>query len=79
MFTYGPSKKIKRNIAGEANSVFYCHLCGHEYMVKFNLQKHLESGHTQEERNEPAKQLIKCKLCEGVFYNKKVKPVLCQS
>ena len=59
------------NISGEASSVFYCHLCGQEYMVKFNLQKHLEASHTAEERNGPAEQLIKCKLCEAMFYNKK--------
>jgi len=69
--TFGPSKKIKMNISGEPNSVFYCHLCGHEYMVKFNLQKHLEANHTAEERNGPPEQLIKCKLCEAMFYNKK--------
>jgi len=69
--TFGPSKKIKMNISGEPNSVFYCHLCGHEYMVKFNLQKHLEANHTVEERNGPPEQLIKCKLCEAMFYNKK--------
>ena len=51
--------------------MFYCHLCGHEYMVKFNLQKHLEANHTAEERNGPPEQLIKCKLCEAMFYNKK--------
>ena len=72
VFTFGPSKKIKRNIAGEANSVFYCHLCGHEYMVKFNLQKHIESLHSQEEKSAPPEEIIKCKLCEAVFYNKKV-------
>jgi len=69
--TFGPSKKIKMNISGEPNSVYYCHLCGHEYMVKFNLQKHLEANHTLEERNGPPEQLIKCKLCEAMFYNKK--------
>ena len=44
--TLGPSKKIKMNISGEASSVYYCHLCGQEYMVKFNLQKHLEANHS---------------------------------
>ena len=46
MATLGPSKKIKMNISGEASSVYYCHLCGQEYMVKFNLQKHLEANHS---------------------------------
>ena len=40
-------------------------------MVKFNLQQHLEANHTVEERNGPPEQLIKCKLCEAMFYNKK--------
>ena len=71
VFTVGPSKKIKTNIAGEASSVFYCHLCGQEYLVKFNLQKHIEAMHPPEERNAPPEQLIRCKLCEAVFYSKK--------
>ena len=102
VFTVGPSKKIKMNIAGEASSVFYCHLCGQEYLVKFNLQKHIEAMHPPEERNAPPEQLIRCKikrrrkkdqtqkrkkdqlqktekykdllrckLCEAVFYSKK--------
>ena len=62
VFTVGPSKKIKMNIAGEASSVFYCHLCGQEYLVKFNLQKHIEAMHPPEERNAPPEQLIRCKI-----------------
>jgi hypothetical protein len=50
--TAPPTKKIKVNNAGEAQSVYYCHLCGFEYIVKFNLQKHLERQHKEEERNE---------------------------
>jgi len=50
--TAPPTKKIKVNNAGEAQSVYYCHLCGFEYIVKFNLQKHLERQHREEERNE---------------------------
>jgi hypothetical protein len=30
-----------------------------EYMVKFNLQKHLEQFHTVEERNTNAEEIIK--------------------
>ena len=69
--TLGPSKKIKMNISGEPSSVYYCHLCGQEYMVKFNLRKHLESSHSLPERTSPPDQLIKCKLCEAIFYNKR--------
>jgi hypothetical protein len=46
-----PTKKIKVNNAGEAQSVYYCHICGSEYIVKFNLQKHLERQHPEHERN----------------------------
>ena len=69
--TLGPSKKIKMNISGEPSSVYYCHLCGQEYMVKFNLQKHLETNHSSLERQNPPEQLIKCKLCEAIFYNQR--------
>ena len=48
--TLGPSKKIKMNMSGEPCSVYYCHICGHEYLVKFNLQKHLEAYHTPERK-----------------------------
>lgn len=69
--TLGPSKKIKINMSGEPCSVYYCHLCGHEYLVKFNLQKHLETYHSQQQRVAPPEEVIKCRLCDGVFYNKK--------
>lgn len=48
-----PSNKIKVNSMNDALSVYYCHLCGVEYVIKFNLQKHLEKVHNQV--NEPVK------------------------
>jgi len=69
--TLPPSKKIKVTNNGEHCSVFNCHLCGCEYMVKFNLQKHLEGNHTQAQRDKPPEQLIKCSLCDAMFYSKK--------
>lgn len=66
-----PTKKIKVNNAGEAQSVYYCHLCGFEYIVKFNLQKHLERQHTEQERNKVPEDLIKCTTCDALFYNKR--------
>ena len=36
-----------------------------EYMVKFNLQKHLEQCHTPEERNTSAEELIKVSSVEN--------------
>ncbi|PNF24920.1 hypothetical protein B7P43_G10157 [Cryptotermes secundus] len=69
--TAPPSKKIKVNNAGEAQSVYYCHLCGYEYIVKFNLQKHLERQHTEEEQKEVPEDLIKCTTCDALFYNER--------
>ncbi|XP_059480171.1 transcriptional repressor CTCF-like [Neocloeon triangulifer] len=66
-----PSKKIKVNNAREAQSVYYCHLCGFEYIVKFNLQKHLERQHTAEERDSMPTSMMKCTTCDALFYNKK--------
>lgn len=67
-----PSKKIKMNNSDEIISVYYCHLCGSEYMVKFNLCKHLETHHTEEQRNAlPQDGIIVCKTCEAIFYSKK--------
>lgn len=66
-----PSKKIRINNAGEPQSVFYCHLCGIEYIVKFNLQKHLERQHTVDERDGKPNDLFKCTTCDALFYNEK--------
>lgn len=46
-----PSRKIKCNNAKEPLSVYYCHVCGLEYIMKFNLELHLEKQHTEEDRN----------------------------
>lgn len=45
-----PSNKIKLNSMNDALSVYYCHLCGAEYVIKFNLQQHLEKAHTRVSR-----------------------------
>ncbi|XP_014271996.1 zinc finger protein 260 [Halyomorpha halys] len=66
-----PSKKIRYNNAGEPQSVYYCHLCGLEYIVKFNLQKHLERQHPIEERAMQPAELFKCNTCDALFYNQK--------
>ncbi|EEB14703.1 zinc finger protein, putative [Pediculus humanus corporis] len=52
-------------------SVYYCHLCGCEYMIKFNLQKHLEKAHNEDERSILPSDLIRCTTCDALFYNQK--------
>lgn len=71
VMTPPPSKKIKVNNAGDPQSVYYCHICGFEYIVKFNLQKHLERQHSEEERNNSPADLIKCTTCDALFYSQK--------
>ncbi|KAL6258702.1 hypothetical protein P5V15_010652 [Pogonomyrmex californicus] len=66
-----PSNKIKLNSMNDALSVYYCHLCGVEYVIKFNLQQHLEKMHTPEERETMPDDLIKCTVCSALFCNKK--------
>ncbi|XP_076670389.1 uncharacterized protein LOC143369862 isoform X1 [Andrena cerasifolii] len=66
-----PSNKIKVNSMNDALSVYYCHLCGAEYIIKFNLQQHLERAHTQEEREALPEDLIKCTVCAALFCSKK--------
>ncbi|XP_034952540.1 zinc finger protein 354A-like [Chelonus insularis] len=66
-----PSNKIKVNSMNDALSVYYCHLCGVEYIVKFNLQQHLEKFHSKEERESVPEDLIKCTMCSALFCNKK--------
>lgn len=66
-----PSKKIRLNNAGEAESVYYCHLCGSEYILKFNFRKHLEQRHSNEDTNfESCTEVIRCTTCDAVFCNK---------
>uniref|UniRef100_A0A1B6MTL9 C2H2-type domain-containing protein n=1 Tax=Graphocephala atropunctata TaxID=36148 RepID=A0A1B6MTL9_9HEMI len=71
VLTPPPSKKIKVNNAGDPQSVYYCHLCGFEYIVKFNLQKHLEKQHTKEERDNAPMDLVKCTTCDALFYSQR--------
>ncbi|KYM76090.1 PREDICTED: zinc finger imprinted 3-like [Atta cephalotes] len=66
-----PSNKIKFNSMNDAMNVYYCHLCGVEYVVKFNLQQHLERIHTKRERETMPPELIKCTVCAALFYNKR--------
>lgn len=69
--TPGPSLKIVLNNAGEANSVYYCHLCGCEYQMKYNLQKHLGTRHTNQERDAVPQEVVQCNLCSALFYSKR--------
>lgn len=71
ILTPPPSKKIRYNNAGEPQSAYYCHLCGIEYISKFNLEKHLERQHTEEERGTTPVDIYKCNTCDGLFYNQK--------
>ncbi|XP_058817416.1 telomere zinc finger-associated protein-like isoform X2 [Topomyia yanbarensis] len=66
-----PSKKVRLNQAGEIISIYYCHLCGSEYMLKFNLLKHIEDHHSYEVRCAAPEDLLKCSTCDSVFYTKK--------
>ncbi|XP_011695609.1 PREDICTED: zinc finger protein 197-like isoform X2 [Wasmannia auropunctata] len=66
-----PSNKIKLNSMNDALSVYYCHLCGVEYVIKFNLQQHLEKMHTKKERDTMPDDLIKCTVCAAMFCNKR--------
>lgn len=65
-----PSKKIRLNNANEAQSVYYCYLCGFPYINKFNLQRHLEKNHSDVERNTIPEDLLKCTTCDALFYTK---------
>uniref|UniRef100_A0A1Q3EZ16 C2H2-type domain-containing protein n=1 Tax=Culex tarsalis TaxID=7177 RepID=A0A1Q3EZ16_CULTA len=70
-FVPNPSKKVRLNQAGEIISIYYCHLCGSEYMLKFNLLKHIEDHHPYPERCAIPEDLLKCSTCDSVFCTKK--------
>lgn len=66
-----PSKKVRLNQAGEIISIYYCYLCGSEYMLKFNLLKHIEDHHSYEDRCAMPEDMFKCSTCDSMFYTKK--------
>ncbi|XP_019553190.3 protein suppressor of hairy wing [Aedes albopictus] len=70
-FVPNPSKKVRLNQAGEIISIYYCHLCGSEYMLKFNLLKHIEDHHSYEDRCAMPEDMLKCSTCDSMFYTKK--------
>lgn len=70
-FIPNPSKKVRLNQAGEIISIYYCHLCGSEYMLKFNLLKHIEDHHSYEDRCAMPEDMLKCSTCDSMFYTKK--------
>jgi len=39
--------------------------------MKYNLEIHLERQHKEEERNALPEELIKCKMCDALFFNKR--------
>ncbi|XP_077290552.1 uncharacterized protein LOC143914270 [Arctopsyche grandis] len=68
-----PSKKIVINSVGDVQSAFYCHFCGQEYILKYNLQKHLKEIHSAPHLkvHETPNELFKCSTCDALFYNEK--------
>lgn len=40
-----PSDKVKINSMNDVMRVYYCHLCGIEYLSKYNLRQHLRKRH----------------------------------
>ncbi|KAK7080786.1 hypothetical protein SK128_008060 [Halocaridina rubra] len=69
--TPAPSLKIVFNNAGEPCSIYYCHLCGCEYQIKYNLQRHLERKHSEHERTTVPDQIVQCNICRAPFYSKR--------
>jgi len=65
-----PSLKIDVSQTGEMRSCYYCHLCGTEYTVKYNLIRHLER-HNTEDRDEVPGDVIRCNRCNSVFFNQR--------
>ncbi|XP_043232659.1 zinc finger protein 382-like isoform X1 [Amphibalanus amphitrite] len=65
-----PSLKIDVSQSGELRSCYYCHLCGSEYTVKYNLVRHLER-HEPAERNTVPSDMIRCNRCTSVFFNQR--------
>ncbi|XP_014485532.1 PREDICTED: zinc finger and SCAN domain-containing protein 10-like [Dinoponera quadriceps] len=71
IITPPPSNKVKINSMNDVLSVYYCHLCGVEYLSKFNLQRHLKDRHMQDREMIMSVDVIKCTVCTAVFCSKK--------
>lgn len=69
-FVPGPSIQISVNSAKETVSVYYCHWCGCDYVLKFNLRNHLIAHHKEKLHSLP-EEIITCNLCEAVFFCRK--------
>ncbi|XP_037069171.1 zinc finger protein 574-like [Pollicipes pollicipes] len=65
-----PSMKIDVSQSGEMRSCYYCHLCGTEYTVKYNLVRHLDR-HDQADRDAVPGDVIRCNRCTSVFFNER--------
>ncbi|XP_047990870.1 protein PFC0760c-like isoform X2 [Leguminivora glycinivorella] len=62
----GHSKKQKL-VNQDLLPVYYCSFCGEEYINKVNLHKHMCDDH--EEENQRPTDVLRCPLCEAVFYH----------
>ncbi|XP_065562260.1 zinc finger and SCAN domain-containing protein 10-like isoform X2 [Artemia franciscana] len=65
-----PSSKV-RQMNDSYYPVYFCHLCGSEYCIKYNLERHLSDRHTQEEREALPTQLVSCETCDAIFFGEK--------
>ncbi|XP_063536540.1 uncharacterized protein LOC134746166 isoform X2 [Cydia strobilella] len=62
----GHSKKQKV-VNQDLLPVYYCSFCGEEFINKVNLHKHMCDDH--EEENQRPTDVLRCALCEAVFYH----------
>ncbi|XP_072949353.1 uncharacterized protein [Epargyreus clarus] len=62
----GHSKKVK-TYNQETIQIYYCPFCGEEYNNKVNLHKHMGDDHSDE--NQSPEEVLRCPLCEAVFYH----------
>lgn len=64
------SKQVKI-VNKDTLSVYYCHLCGQDYLQKFALQKHITTTHPEAESSENfPEDILRCALCDAFFFNK---------
>ncbi|XP_032677814.1 zinc finger protein 384-like [Odontomachus brunneus] len=69
--TSPPNNKVKINSMNNMINMYYCHLCGIEYLRKYNLQRHLKRIHMQNDDVPLPADVIKCTVCSAVFCNRK--------
>lgn len=64
------SRRLQLNSNGEVVPVFYCPHCASEYILKYNLKRHIKEAH-EDRIEQPPEEIVTCSTCNAIFFNRK--------